>query len=220
MKFHVSFAALVAGLCCVLFCLCSCHKNTQPVKTVSKETFHLMQKTQAELVTCIERCRSQAEESKDKDTLLALANSQQLLADRHETIISSLQKKYKFEKISTASYTIELDPRMLVLAPPDEYKQTLATANPDKTRGEVLIALEITNKVLEADQAILSLNDPDSEEGLDLDFYLCPVCGHLDIRVPEENCPVCNTDKEKIVKLKNGNLPPRKEESFIFLDAD
>ena len=220
MKFHTAFAAFATGLCCILLCLCSCNKATQPKKTVSQETFHLMQKTQAELVTCIERCRSQAAESKDKEILLALATSQQILADRHETIINSVQKKYKFEKISTVSYPIELDPRTLVLDPPEEYRKTLATANPERTRGEVLIALEITGKVLESDQAILSLINPDSEEVLDLDFYLCPICGHLELQEPKEDCPVCNTDKEKIIKLKDGSIPPRKEESFIFLKAD
>ena len=33
-----------------------------------------------------------------------------------------------------------------------------------------------------------------AEQGKDLDetdFYLCPVCGHIEFGKPEENCPIC-----------------------------
>lgn len=216
MKQLVSFAAFLIGICCIVLGLCSCGKVQQAQeRTVDQDTFRLMQKTQAELTACVERCRSAAAESKDKEILLALANSQQILADRHETIINILVKKYKFERISTVSYSIEMDPRTLVLAPLDEYKKILSTADPQKTLHEVLIALEITNKVLESDLGIETLIDFDSEEPFEGDFYLCPVCGYLSLQEPEENCPICTTDKDRIIKLKDGEIPPRDEESFI-----
>ena len=149
MKKHFSFAAILLGVCCAVLCFCSCAKKNQDKRTVSPETLRLMQKTQSELTACVNRCRSAAKESKDAEILLALANSQQILADRHETIINILLKKYKFERVSTVAYPIEMDPRMLVLAPVEEYQKILAKANPYNTLREVLIALEITNKVLE-----------------------------------------------------------------------
>ena len=218
MKPLASFAAFLMGICCIVLCLCSCGKVRQDQKkTVDQDTFRLMQKTQAELTACVERCRSAAEESKDKEILLALANSQQILADRHETIIRILLKKNKLERISTVSYSIEMDPRTLVLAPLDEYKDFLAKADPQKILPEVLIALEITNKVLESDLAVEKLIDFDSEDPFEGDFYLCPVCGHLLMQEPEENCPICTSDKDRIVKLKDGEIPPRDEESFISI---
>ena len=174
-----------------------------------------MQKTQSELTTCVERCRSAAKDSKDADILLALANSQQILADRHETIINILLKKNKSERISTVAFPIEMDPRMIVLAPVDEYRAILSTANPEKSLREVLIALEITNKVLEYDMAVELLIDPDAAESPEVDFYLCPVCGHLSLEEPTENCPVCHSDKDRQIKLKNGDIPPREEGSFV-----
>ena len=110
MKRLASLAALLSSVICLVFGLCSCGKVQQNKKSVDQDTLRLMQKTQAELTACVERCRSAAEESKDRDILLALANSQQILADRHETIIRILLKKYKLERISTASYSIEMDP--------------------------------------------------------------------------------------------------------------
>jgi len=220
MKSKASFAALLIGFFCAVFCLCSCAKQQKPKRTVDPETLRLMQKTQAELVACVERCRSAAAESKDREILLALANSQQVLANRHESIINILLKKYKLEKSPTAAYPIEMDPRTLLLSPVDEYKSILDTASTKKTLREVLIALEITNKVLEADKPILNMIDPDSyeekkEESLNL--FLCPICGLLLTEEPEDDCPVCHSDKNRIIPLQNGELPPQNKESFVVV---
>ncbi len=218
MKKHISVAALLIAVCCAVFCLCACRKQAQVKKTVSPETLRLMQKTQAELDACVERCRSAAENSKDREAYLALANSQEILSRRHDTIINILLKKYKLERTSTVSYPIELDPRTMVLPPVEEYKDFLAKADQRFVLREVLIALEITNKVLESDTGICSLIDPDSEEGIDLDFYICPVCGWLSLQEFEENCPICDSDKERSIKLKDGEIPPPERESFISMD--
>ena len=201
-------------VCCAVLCLCSCGKKENK-RTVSQDTLRLMQKTQAELAACVERCRSAAEESKDREILLALANSQQVLVDRHETIINILLKKYKWDRVSTVSFPIEMNPRTIVLAPVDEYRELLAKADPEKTLREVLIALEITNKVLSSDMDVELMIDPDAEEAPELDFYLCPVCGHLTLEEPDQNCPVCHSDKARQIKLKNGEIPPREEGTFV-----
>ena len=31
----------------------------------------------------------------------------------------------------------------------------------------------------------------------------------------EENCPVCHSDKERQIELKDGELPPREEGTFV-----
>lgn len=213
MKRSASLAVLLTGIFCLVFGLCACGRTQQNKKSVDQDTLRLMQKTQAELTACVERCRSAAEESKDKEILLALANSQQILADRHETIIRILLKKYKLDRISTVSYSIEMDPRTLVLAPLDEYRTFLAKADPQKVLSEVLIALELTNKVLESDLVIQSLIDFDSEEPFEGRLFLCPVCGQLELDDPDGSCHVCGSDK--IIELKDGELPPPDEESYL-----
>ena len=215
MKTHISSAAILIGICCALLCLCSCGKRIQNKRSVDPDTLRLMQKTQAELTACVDRCKSAAKESKDREILLALANSQQILADRHETIINILLRKYKMERISTISYSIEMDPRTLVLPPIDEYREFLSKANPETTLREVLIALEITNKVLDSDSEVELLIVPDAEETPDVDFWLCPICGLLFMQEPDGNCPVCHSDKEKLIKLIDGDLPPREEGTFV-----
>ena len=215
MKRIISLATVLILVCCAVLCLCSCGKR-QPKRTVSHDTVRLMQKTQAELAACVERCRSAAKDSKDREILLALANSQQVLVDRHETIINILLKKNKMERVSTASYSIEMDPRTIVLSPVEEYKEILAMeAISRKNLREVLIALEITNKVLAADMDIELMIDSDYDEVPEFIFYLCPVCGHLSLEKPKENCPVCHSDKDRQIKLKNGEIPPREEGTFV-----
>ena len=215
MKSHFFPATILIIVCCAVLCLCSCGKKQQTKRTVDMDTLRLMQKTQTELAACVERCRSAAKDSSDKEILLALANSQQVLADRHATIINILLKKYKFEKLSAASNPVEMDPRIIVHAPLNEYRDILAKADPERTLREVLITLEITNKVLMSDLEIELLANLKEEDLPHIDFYLCPVCGHLSLGKPEENCPVCHSDKERQIELKDGELPPREEGSFV-----
>lgn len=43
-----------------------------------------------------------------------------------------------------------------------------------------------------------------AEQGKDLevtDFYLCPVCGHIEFGKPEKNCPICGALTAKYVKV-------------------
>ena len=42
------------------------------------------------------------------------------------------------------------------------------------------------------------------EQGQDLaetDFYLCPVCGNIELGKPEENCPICGAKASKYVLI-------------------
>ena len=43
-----------------------------------------------------------------------------------------------------------------------------------------------------------------AEQGKDLDetdFYLCPVCGHIEFGKPEEDCPICGALASKYVQV-------------------
>jgi rubrerythrin len=43
-----------------------------------------------------------------------------------------------------------------------------------------------------------------AEEGKDLtetEFYLCPVCGHIEFGKPKDSCPICGTLASKYVKV-------------------
>jgi rubrerythrin len=43
-----------------------------------------------------------------------------------------------------------------------------------------------------------------AERGEDLaesEFYLCPVCGHIEFGKPQEKCPVCGTKADKYIQI-------------------
>ena len=47
----------------------------------------------------------------------------------------------------------------------------------------------------------LALEAVQQGKDLDVDFYLCPVCGYIEFGKPTENCPVCGTKAEKFIKF-------------------
>ena len=47
----------------------------------------------------------------------------------------------------------------------------------------------------------LALEAVQHGEDLDVDFYLCPVCGYLEFGKPSEPCPVCVAVPDKFIKM-------------------
>lgn len=43
-----------------------------------------------------------------------------------------------------------------------------------------------------------------AKQGKDLtgDFYLCPVCGYIEVGKPEKSCPICGAAAERLVKAE------------------
>jgi len=39
------------------------------------------------------------------------------------------------------------------------------------------------------------------EDLTDTEFYLCPICGHIEFGSPPEACPICNTKGSKYVQV-------------------
>jgi rubrerythrin len=47
----------------------------------------------------------------------------------------------------------------------------------------------------------LALEAVQRGEDLDVDFYLCPVCGNIEFGKPTQDCPICNTKASKFIKM-------------------
>jgi rubrerythrin len=41
----------------------------------------------------------------------------------------------------------------------------------------------------------------DGQDLDDVNIYLCPVCGHIELGIPEENCPVCGAKPTSYVQI-------------------
>jgi len=46
----------------------------------------------------------------------------------------------------------------------------------------------------------LALEAVQQGKDLDVDFYLCPICGYIEFGVPADPCPICGTKPEKFVQ--------------------
>jgi rubrerythrin len=46
----------------------------------------------------------------------------------------------------------------------------------------------------------LALEAVQQGKDLDVDFYLCPICGYIEFGMPTDPCPICNTKPEKFVQ--------------------
>lgn len=46
----------------------------------------------------------------------------------------------------------------------------------------------------------LALEAVQQGKDLDVDFYLCPICGYIEFGKPTEDCPVCGTKADKFVR--------------------
>jgi rubrerythrin len=47
----------------------------------------------------------------------------------------------------------------------------------------------------------LALESIQQGKDLEVDFYLCPICGYIEFGKPTEDCPVCGTKAEKFIKF-------------------
>ncbi len=47
----------------------------------------------------------------------------------------------------------------------------------------------------------LALEAVKQGKDLEVDFYLCPVCGYIEFGKPTEACPICNTRADKFIPM-------------------
>jgi rubrerythrin len=47
----------------------------------------------------------------------------------------------------------------------------------------------------------MALEAVNQGKDLEVDFYLCPICGYIEFGKPTEACPICGTKPEKFVQM-------------------
>ena len=210
MSKRLKLVLLAAALLCSAFLLSACNKKTNK-KFIDQETYNLMKQTQSELSACAERCRDAARGGyADSYFLRALANSQEILAQRHETILAVTRRKFNLQ-----GFNAVVEPSTIrVMTAPEGYEQILLRPDNSTMPPEVLITLEVTNKVLKQDGWLESTQE-NSFRGLE-NLHICTVCGLL-TEGEVENCPVCNSAGERVVKLDSrGEIPPAEKGSYVI----
>ncbi|MBK7631817.1 MAG: rubrerythrin family protein [Ignavibacteriales bacterium] len=82
------------------------------------------------------------------------------------------------------------------------YPPMLAQAETDNHKAKRMFKYAVEAEDVHAQLYKLALAAAEQGKDLDVtDFYLCPVCGHIEFGKPENNCPICGTLASKYVKV-------------------
>ena len=80
------------------------------------------------------------------------------------------------------------------------YPPMLAQAQAEGHRARVMFGFAVKAEAVHAELYQRALEAV--EQGKDLaeaQFYLCPVCGHIEFGAPPESCPICGAKKDKFI---------------------
>jgi rubrerythrin len=80
------------------------------------------------------------------------------------------------------------------------YPPMLAQAEADGHRAQRMFGYAVKAEAIHAQLYQLALAAAQRGEDLsDAEFYLCPVCGNIELGAPPEACPICHTKGSKFV---------------------
>lgn len=81
----------------------------------------------------------------------------------------------------------------------DMYPPMLKQAQADGHKAKRMFEYAVAAEEVHAKLYQLALDAVKQGKDLAADFYLCPVCGYIEMGKPESACPVCGTKAEKFV---------------------
>ena len=82
------------------------------------------------------------------------------------------------------------------------YPPMLEQATSDGHRAKIMFGFAVKAEEVHARLYNLALEAAQRGEDLtETEFYLCPVCGHIEFGRPPESCPICGARGEKFVQV-------------------
>jgi len=82
------------------------------------------------------------------------------------------------------------------------YPPMLAQAEADDHKAKRMFGYAVQAEAVHARLYKMALEAAKAGKDLDVEFYLCPVCGYIEIGKPTEACPICKTKPEKFVQIQ------------------
>ena len=80
------------------------------------------------------------------------------------------------------------------------YPPMLATAEEEGHKAKLMFKYAVKAEKVHAELYGKALKAVKEGKDLDTDFFLCPVCGHIEFGAPPEKCPICGVKGEKYIK--------------------
>ncbi len=82
------------------------------------------------------------------------------------------------------------------------YPPMLAQAEADAHKAKRMFGYALDAEAVHAKLYAMALEAVKTGKDLDAEFYLCPVCGNIEIGKPTESCKICGAKAEKFVLLQ------------------
>lgn len=79
------------------------------------------------------------------------------------------------------------------------YPPMLAQAQADEHKSKRMFGYALEAEAVHAKLYALAMEAVKQGKDLDVEFYLCPVCGNIEIGKPTEACVVCGAKAEKFI---------------------
>jgi rubrerythrin len=81
------------------------------------------------------------------------------------------------------------------------YPPMLEQAEADEHKAKRMFKYAVEAEAVHAKLYQLALDAAQQGKDLDVDFYLCPVCGYIEFGQPSDPCPICGTKPEKFIRF-------------------
>jgi len=82
------------------------------------------------------------------------------------------------------------------------YPPMLAQAEAEGHRAKRMFGFAVAAEEVHAKIYQMALEAAKQGKDLAEDFYLCPICGYIEVGKPEKPCPVCGAASDKFVKAE------------------
>ena len=82
------------------------------------------------------------------------------------------------------------------------YPPMVKQAEAEGHKAKRMFAYAVAAEEVHAKLYKMALEAVKSGKDLAAEFYLCPICGYIELGKPEKPCPVCATKPEKFVKAE------------------
>ncbi|HSQ39701.1 MAG TPA: rubrerythrin family protein [Anaerolineales bacterium] len=81
------------------------------------------------------------------------------------------------------------------------YPPMFQQAEADGHKAKRMFGYAVEAEAVHAKLYKMALEAAKEGKDLDVEFYLCPICGYIEVGKPTEACPICNTKPEKFVQI-------------------
>ena len=82
------------------------------------------------------------------------------------------------------------------------YPPMLEKAQEENHRARIMFGWAAKVEHVHADLYKLALESLESGKDLEVELYLCPICGHVEMGKPEAKCRICGAAADKFTKIE------------------